>query len=270
MWKEIAETFRWRGSLLYAKVKKVMKHSFLSALGFCALAFSASAQDNPPKHIRFLALGELPVWREELKDGVRKGIKPPEGSVPPAGTALLSGDQAIPFKMTLRAFTNVLTMAPTTPKLEIRKGKDAAATPWLSARRPAAPLSLGVLFRDPATMSWNNPKMLLLKDDPSALKPGEIRFVNVSDKTVLVKLGTKAFGIPPGKTATKPIKEGRTPILVGYLDGKTQKEIWENQLKVLSNQRVQCFFYKAQNPRATGAVRFYFAPEPVPRVPKNS
>ncbi|MDB4445517.1 hypothetical protein N9156_04215, partial [Akkermansiaceae bacterium] len=116
-----------------------MKRIFLSALGFCSLAFAASAQDNPPKHIRFLALGELPVWREELKDGVRKGIKPPEGSVPPAATALLSGDQAIPFKMTLRAFTNVLTMAPTTPKLEIRKGKDAAATPWLSTRKPAAP-----------------------------------------------------------------------------------------------------------------------------------
>ena len=247
-----------------------MKRILLTAVGICALASSVSAQDNPPKHIRFLPLGELPAWKEELKDGVRKGLKPPPGSVPPEDTGLLSGDVPIPFKMTLRAFTDVLTIAPTTPKLEIRKGKDTSATPWITAGRPAAPLSLGVLFRDPATMSWNNPKMLLLKDDPSSFKAVQIRFVNVSDKTVLVKFGGGAFGIAPGKTAIKSIKEGQNPILVGYLEGKTQKEIWENQIKVLSKQRVQCFFYKAQNPRATGAVRFYFAPEPMPRVPKSS
>ena len=253
----------------YAKFGNPMKRILLTALGFYALASAASAQDNPPKHIRFLPLGELPAWKEELKDGVRKGLKPPPGSVPPEDTALLSGDQAIPFDMTLRAFTKMLTMAPTTPKLEIRKGKETAATPWLSTSRPpAAPLSLGVLFRDPATMSWDNPKMLLLPDDPSSFKAGEIRFVNVSDKTVLVKLGRSAFGIAPGKTASKPIKEGKTPILVGYLEGKAQKEIWQNEIKVLSNQRVQCFFYKAQNPKATGAVRFHFAPEPMPKLPK--
>ncbi|MEN8772871.1 MAG: hypothetical protein ABF379_03100 [Akkermansiaceae bacterium] len=245
-----------------------MKRILLTALGFCALASAAGAQDNPPKHIRFLALGELPVWKETLENGVRKGVKPPPGSVPPEETALLSGDQGIPFKMTLRAFTDILTIAPTTPKLEIRSGEGEAATAWLSKPRPAAPLSLGVLFRDPATMTWNNPKMLLLKDDPSSFKAGEIRFVNVSDKTVLVKLGKTAFGIAPGKTAIKPIKEGVNPILVGYLEGNTQKEIWENQIKVLSKQRVQCFFYKAQDAKATGAVRFYFAPEPMPRIPK--
>ena len=263
----MAETFRWRTILNRAKLGNHMKRILLTALGLCALASAASGQDNPPKHIRLLPLGELPAWKEELKDGVRVGIKPPPGTVPPEDTGLLSGDQAVPFKMTLRAFTDVLTLAPTTPRLEIRKGKDAGAATWLAKPMPAAPLSLGVLFRDPATMNWNNPKMLLLPDDPSSFKSGEIRFVNVSDKTVLVKLGKKAFGIAAGKTAKMPISEGKTPILVGYLEGQVQKEIWQNEIKVLSNQRVQCFFYKAQNPRSTGAVRFHFAPEPMPKLP---
>jgi hypothetical protein len=236
---------------------------------FLAMAPFARAQKNPPKHIRFLALGELWTWSETLDKKTRKGEPPPPGANPPAATALVSGDQAVPFRFNLRSFTKLLTMAGSTPKLEIKAGTKEAYETWLSSPMPAAPLSLGVVYRDPATMLWNNPKFLLLKDDKDSFKPGQIRFVNVSNKVALVKLGNDGFKLPPGKSVIKPIKVGSTPLMLGYQNGGEQVVLEQNTTRVLTNQRVQVFFFQARDPESsTGPVRTRQMFETVPKLPK--
>ncbi len=241
-----------------------------------------NVEENPPKYLRFITLGERAPWREELVDGVRKGLKPPAGSEPPQLTSLVSGDQAIPFKMVLRAFTPILTMAGSTENLEIRTGEGASAAPWITRAKPTAPLSLGVLYRDSNTMSWNNPKLLLLEDDQTSFKPGEIRFVNISEKPLEIRLGAvptdpterikfEFLSVGPGEFKVISIKEGLNRIGVSYLERGSEggrRLVWDNQFRVLSNQRVNCFFYKAQDAKATGPVRYRYAPEPMPKLPK--
>ncbi|MDA7908017.1 hypothetical protein N9062_03285 [Akkermansiaceae bacterium] len=260
----------------------MMRPSLLAILGFCSLALLAKAQENPPKHIRFLTLGERAPWREELVDGIRKGLKPPPGSEPPEVTSLVSGDQALPFKMVLRAFTPVLTMAGSTENLEIRTGEGAGAAPWLTRPKPAAPLSLGVLYRDSTSMSWNNPQILLLKDDEASFRPGQMRFVNVSEKLLKIRLAPvpadpterpqfETFAVEPGKVVIKPIQEGLNRIMVNYVEQGLEggkRLVWDNQFRVLSSQRVNSFFYKAQDAKATGPVRYRYAPEPMPKLPR--
>jgi hypothetical protein len=197
---------------------------------------------------------------------------------------LVSGDQAIPFKMVLRAFTPILTMAGSTENLEIRTGEGASATPWITRAKPTAPLSLGVLYRDSNTMSWINPKLLLLKDDQTSFKRGQMRFVNISEKPLEIRLGAvptdptqrikfETLSVGPGEVKMTPVKEGLNRIIASYLDLGPEggrREIWNNQFRVLSSQRVNCFFYKAQDAKATGPVRYRYAPEPMPKLPKPS
>lgn len=247
-----------------------MKSVLVTILSVLALAPLANSQEDP-KHLRFLPLGQLPAWKETLIDGIRQGDKPPPGTMPPSPVSLVSGDTVIPFELSLRVFTNMMTMSGNTEGLGIKNGKTPESPFLLKSKLPSAPLSLGVLYADPATMLWDNPKMLLLSDDPSSFGAGQIRLVNVSDKVVIVQLGgdgNRPFGIAAGGTSMKPLKPGVNLIKVGYqTEGGGQKEIWQNQLKILPNQRVQCFFYKAVPEPGKDAVKFHFTTEPLPRVP---
>ena len=234
------------------------------SLGFVALASLSNGQDVPTKKLRFMPLGEQPIWKDKVAGGLRQGQKPPKGALPPADVSIMSGKSGVPFKLGLRAFSKTITISGETEGLLLREGEDPQAPAWLKSPMPSAPLSLGVLYRDPKTMSWNDPKMLLLKDDAASFPTGSIRFVNVSSKTVFFMFGAKGdtplpemTGVAPGKSAIAKLKVGKNVITVGYVaEGGARKMIWGNQINVLKNERVQCFFYKAQNPKANGPVRF--------------
>ncbi|MFT6861951.1 MAG: hypothetical protein ACJAVK_000504 [Akkermansiaceae bacterium] len=249
-----------------------MKKILLTVLSLCALCPSAMAQDEPPKYLRFLPLGDLPTWEEELIDGIRQGKEPPPGTMPPNPVCMVSGGEVVPFKLSLRTMTGIKKMMGGTPGLLLKDGETPESPNLLRKPLPAAPLSLGVIFADPATMQWAKPKMLVLKDDPDAFPVGKIRFVNVSDKVVIVQLGgpsKRPFGIAPGATSLRPITQGVNLIKVGYQTAAGgQKQIWNNQIRVLANQRVQCFFYKALPEEGKDAVKFHYTPEPMPRVPQ--
>ena len=53
-----------------------------------------------------------------------------------------------------------------------------------------------------------------------------------------------------------------------YLDGKSMKMLFENQIKVLEGQRVHCFFYTAEKDRGNGPVGFRLVIEEVPELLK--
>lgn len=238
---------------------------------------SALAQGDEPKHLRFLALGELWTWDEKLKKGIREGQKPPDGAMPPEELSLASGDKLIPFKLNYSIFTELITLKPAAKGLEIKSGKAPESPSWLRSRKPAAPLSLGVLFTDPATMMWPNPKMLLLKDDEDAFSAGQMRFVNVSDRVIYVQMGEKKagkrplyFGVAAGRSSIKPVAVGSTFIKVTGNDPSregTEELIFQSAIRVMAGQRVQSFFYKARPVKGVSGIMHYHLVEPVPKLP---
>lgn len=255
-----------------------MKALLLKITAATLFAGSLSAQDVPPKHFRFIPLGELPVWKEELKDGIRVGLAPPKGSMPPKDAAILSGDAPINLSLNLRAFTELVTISGDTPGLMLKQGKLGAQQDWFRSKMPTSTLSLGILYRDPANMTWEQPKMLLLNDTASAFPAGTVRFANVSDRNVLVQIGNpnarptpRIFGVKPGQSTSKPLKVGNNQIRVGYLaPGNRKVWIWTNQVRMLQNQRLQAFFYKTQGgAEARQPVKFHFTPELIPRLPQK-
>lgn len=252
-----------------------MKKLLLTALGATALSGVALAQEKaPPKNIRFIPLGELPVWEEEFKDGVRVQKKAAPGALPPSTVTYGGGgeeEDAKNLRLSLRSFSDIATF-PASSEAMILKTGGVAGKVWKQSKMPASTLSLGVLFRDNKDMTWDKPQLMVLRDDRDAFPVGKMRFVNVSDSIVLVQMqGEKAFGLAPGKTAMKSIKVGSTGIKVGYktAEGGT-KAIWQNNVKVRSGERVQCFFYKAQGKKPREAVKFVAKPETLPAIPRTA
>lgn len=245
-----------------------MKRLLLIALSASSLAHAQ--EQAPAKHVRFIPLGELPVWKEDVQDGIRVQRKAPPGALPPSTVTYTQGDDVRSLRFSLRSFSDTAVFPGSAEGILLKEGEGAASKPFLSSPMPASTRSLGVLFRDNKAMSWEKPKMLLLRDDGDAFPAGQMRFVNVSDKTVVIQMaGVKAFGVAPGKSSLKPIKVGNTAIKVGYLtEGGGSKAIWQNNVKVMRGQRVQCFFYKAQGKNPREAVKFHTSPESVPSPPR--
>jgi len=240
-----------------------MKRLLLIFLALPTLAFA----QNERKYVRFIPLGELPDWKEELIDGVRVQSKPPEGALPPAIISAPNGPENIQQKgLTLRQPSGSMTFGPEAEGLSLHEGELAAGPAWLKSPMPNAAFSLGVLFRDNTEMSWESPRMLLLNDSKDALPAGSIRFVNVSHLKAIVKVGGKSEVIEPGKALVKPLKEGDNPILAGYYDTNgAVVMIFQNSVKLLQNQRVQAFFFKGQGDKPRTGVKFISFPEPLPQ-----
>lgn len=258
----------------------MMKTVLRSFLLLTVLSSPLTGQDVPPKHFRFLPLGELPKWDDELvnddeRQGIRVGKEPPPGSVPPRDASILSGEADLAIDLKLGSFTERVTIDGETPTLTLKEGKVGAGVPWLNSRMPSSNLNLGVLYRDPQAMTWKQPKMLLLKDDATSFPAGKIRLANVSDRMILVQIGDpeakptpKIFGVPAGQAVQKPLKVGKNQIRVGYLTARRTKQwIWQNEVVLQANQRLQTFFYKAQGKDPRQRVLFRFVPEPLPKLP---
>jgi hypothetical protein len=245
-----------------------MKRLLLLALSMSSLA--QAQEDVPRKYVRFIPLGELPVWEEEFVKGVRVQKPPPPGSQPPSTVTYSQGEEAKILRLALRTPTDIAVFPGNAKGIELKAGSGAEGKKFVNSPMPAKPFSLGVLFRDNTAMSWDKPIMVMLSDDAGSFPAGQMRLVNTSDKVVIVQMdGKQPFGIAPGKVSVKPVKVGDTPIKVGYqtADGGN-KSIWQNVVKVGNGERVQCFFYKAQGKDPRNAVRFLSFPESLPKVPK--
>lgn len=250
-----------------------MKTLILTLAGLWALATPAMAQDEAPKHLRFIPLGERPVPKQRIKNNIRVLDPAPPGTMPPQPVSLVSGGEVIPFDLSFSNFSKLLTMNGATKKLEIKKGEVPEGPSWIQSSKPSAPLSLGVLYADPKTMLWNKPKMLLLDDDGKSFPAGQMRFVNVSEKVIYVRIGGRrgqVFGLAPGKPTIRDLKVGVNLIKVisnNPQSNEPEELVWESQFTINANQRVQSFFYKALPRKGAKPVKFQYSVETVPKLP---
>lgn len=224
--------------------------------------------EDQVQHLRLMTLGSLPIW------GSGNSIPLPLGNekfdVLPPEISLVSGDSLIPMKLAMRSFTGLVSIKPGVKELVFKKGRTFNSPEWFSVPKPVAPLSLGVLFRERGK-TWDHPRILLLKDDAESFPVGKIRFVNVSDKVIIVRMSggkSKPFGIAPGGSSIRSVEEGLNEIEVGYQDVVgSSKLIWKNTIKVGVAERAQCFLFNAEPENSKTEATFLYFAEAVPKFP---
>ena len=162
---------------------------------FTGSILGAEEEKNPPRHVRFLPVGDAPPFRQEIRDGVRYELDAPPGSIPPrevvpgfgGGLALrlgqLSGAAEVPAGMAAM----------------VLRRKDAAedAVAWLKlAALPESGDFLVIVWRNADAKSWNAPRALIVPDGPLGHPAGMVRITNLFPVGIRIMWGDEALLVP--------------------------------------------------------------------------
>jgi hypothetical protein len=191
----------------------------------CAQGEKEPKQDeNVGRQVRFLAVGDLPPFRQEIRNGVAYELEPPAGSIPPRELIVGSGNGAgAEARMLLNQITEGFKIPAGAGPLVLRyKGDNGEAEPWLRLQRPQEGDMLVILWRAEGNKgTWAKPSSLVLPDGPEKAPAGRIRMLNIAPVPVGVVIGSEKLALLPGKSLDRPIQQGKdVPFQLGAIDAK--------------------------------------------------
>lgn len=171
---------------------------------------SAETNGNPARYVRFLAVGELPPFKQEVRDNVRYELEPPAGSIPPREVMLGFGDEkSEPTPLRLGQISQSFKVpAGTGPLVLGLRGEAEDAEPWLRLTRPETGDFLVILWRDAKQGSWQKVRSLVVPDDTVYAPTGSVRYVNVSPAAVGIGIGGEKLVLEAGKIFKRTVPVG--------------------------------------------------------------
>lgn len=242
---------------------------------FLAGVLCAQEDEKPPKEdkkpsrqVRFLAVGDLPPYRQEIRGGVAYELEPPEGSIPPRELIVGSGGaDSADARLLLNQITEGFKIPSGAGPLLLRyKGDDGKAEPWLQLQRPQNGDLLVILWRpDGSKGTWAKPLSLVLPDSAEEAPAGRVRLINVSPVTVGVVFGSEKIALPGGKSYQRQIPIGKDlPFQLGAIDAKGSLRRFHSG-SVLQNagERTLVVIYRADGLDPRRALKANVMREPV-------
>jgi hypothetical protein len=185
---------------------------------WCCLAPSLAAQETASARLRLLPLGEPPPFRQEVRDGMRRELDPPAGSVPPRRVEAESPAQAAEgagtaaFPLVLGSPGPSLTVMPSAGKVRLREPDGRL---WLEL--PCAPGShtLAVIWRP--GKDWAKAEALALPELGPSHDPRSFRFVNVAPQAVGIVFGESRYQLRAGTVTLLSLPEKARGVSVTVL-----------------------------------------------------
>ncbi|MDQ8189177.1 hypothetical protein [Roseibacillus persicicus] len=234
---------------------------FVLGVGF----LPAQEKEVPARTLRILAVGDSPPFRQEIRNGIRYELPPPEGSVPPirVQAAILDAEGAEqkseyeidnPKEPGLRLRLNNVTSRLTVPGAALSVTLLDDGTSWHQFQLPEGGDYLLVLFRDPQLKSWGKARSILVPDGGSSFGAGDMRFINVGPVNTAFTIGDRErFELAAGKVLfqTLGVSQG-TPAQVMYQDPKRGwQRFWSSALVQNRGERstIVVYFADGEKPR---------------------
>lgn len=251
----------------------ILRFLFPAACFLTALSAFAQSAEKPARHARFLAVGESPPFRQEIRDGIRYELEPPPGSVPPRELVPGFGDE-VAEAVTLRL--GVISAPVKVPagegNLTLRRGGEAPdTTPWLGVKRPESGDFLVYLFRAPGKPAWDDAVGLVVPDG-AGTPAGTVRITNLFPQAVRVAWGNEGLMLTPGKSILRTLEPGAEhpfQILVPDASG-AMKRYFSGTVTQNTGERGFVTIYRADGPSPRRPLKVLMLREPVaPDAPKK-
>jgi hypothetical protein len=253
----------------------MMSHSILRIL-FTAVvglsAFPLAAQPEKPgksiRHARFLAVGEIPPFRQEIRDGVRYELEPPPGSIPPREVIPgFGGEPGKAMPLRLGIISDPVIVPGGEGTLDLRSvGADAEAAPWLRVKRPESGDFLVVLFRNPSKGTWLDAANIILPEGAA----DTVRILNLFPQPARIVFAGETHTVDPGKPLVHRVKPGTDApfqILVADSTGRP-KRYYSGNVTQNEGERGLVLIYRADGESPRRPVKVSMLREPVtPRQP---
>lgn len=248
-----------------------MRNQFVGIALLMSLATPIVAQDReiPPRNLRFLAVGDVPPFRQEIRNGVRYELDAPVGSLPPRELELQhEGGKAGAFTLILGRPSSKIELPGIETTVALREGGQL----WHAAKLPEGGDFLSVLWRSPRTGKWDKAFSLLVPDGDS-FRAGEVRFVNVSPVPIRVQIeGEDPFEVAPGKSSqiTLPKLSGNATRVVYRDEGGKWRRLWSSALTQNRGERSTVVVYLADGEQPRSPLKLLSIREKVtPPMPKT-
>ena len=239
-------------------------------IGFVPLL---DAQEKTFRQVRFLAVGELPPFRQEVRDNIRYELEPPEGSIPPREVVLRSDDEtseATPLR--LGQISEPVKVPSGVGSFDLRQG-DAAedSVPWLRLTRPEKGDFLVILWRDPRQGTWKHVNSLVLPEDLVEQGAGSVRFINCSEASVGLKWGNEKLLLEPRRAVRRKATAGaELPFQVLLSDASgSAKAIHTGVVTQNQGERSLVLIYRADGVSPRRPVKVSVQREPIPPQPEK-
>lgn len=190
-------------------------------LGVPALPLVSAAPDaKPARKARFLALGDAPPFRQEIRDGVRYELDPPPGSVPPPELAVTAAaadgedpaageadpPKPVPLQLRLGRLSDAIEVPGGAGQL--RLAAPGAGPAWLTLPRPESGDFLVLLWRKPGAASWDEVLHRIVPDGPLGAPGGNFRLINLFPQSVYLRWGAESLQVKPSMLLTRAIAPG--------------------------------------------------------------
>ncbi len=254
------------------KSKIILMRSLLLFL-FTPLLLAQEPKAPESSFVRVLPVGDMPPWKEQIKNGVRVQIPPPPGAVPiEKATIPVNGGKGETLSLVLGKMTKYFELDGELPKVQLFENELMQDNPWVDATNSPGSTALMLLMQDPrqSKPSWNHPISKMIADDLASFPLESLRFVNVSGATIIVRIEKEpAFSLAPGAVVVKGSKPGKHTLLIGTAGaGEKPKRIYKNRITMKPGERTGIFMYRTSSTAADSAPKVRFFPEK-PSIPKR-
>lgn len=142
----------------------------------------------PKASFRLLAVGSLPEWREEIRDGQRVSLPDEPGSIPPPLLILRINNQEVDLPSIPLSLKHITAPA-FAPQTEIDLFEPGNSQPWVSFGLSETTRALVVLRPGGSGDDWSIPRPLILPDDEQSFPLGWARIVNPDKLAIVAKIG---------------------------------------------------------------------------------
>jgi len=233
---------------------------FLVLIIFCAAFGSAVAKNKPippARHVRFLAVGEAPPFRQEIREGVRYELEPPANSIPPREVkyGFEEGDTET-VRIRLGQISEALKLPQGKGPLILRKVEEnSKSVPWLQLPCPESDDFLVLLWRSSPQGTWAGVKSLVLPDSLTTAPASGVRVINLASVDVGIVIGEEKLLLGAGRMIQRQLPERSEQTVEVMIDDSTG-----NMQRAYAG--VIC-----QNPGERGLVIVYQADGEAPRRP---
>lgn len=224
----------------------------------------APAQEEPvaERRLRVLAVGDVPPFRQEIRNGVRYELEAPAGSVPPREVEVFAegaGKGILDLK--LKQVSGEVVIPGSGLEVSLRDGDK----PWHSVKVPEGGDALAVMWRDFKGGTWDRARSVALRDGPG-FAGGEVRFVNICPVAVGVILGKERFVVEKGAVVKRKVGvvDG-IPIYISYSKPRGGSErVYSSAFVQNRGERTTVVIYRADGKEPRKPVKSIILRETIP------
>jgi hypothetical protein len=261
---------KWRLAIFRPLCKSPAMGKWLLILLTIAHAAAApTAEKNQGKRqLRFLPVGDMPPFRQEIRNGVRYELEPDPGSIPPGLVQLSVGkDKAVETTLNLGNFSPSLPWPAGLQQLELMQKTADVFKKWHEVTLPEQGDLAVLLWRDPKVNSWESARSAVLGDGLEAFPAGSIRLVNTIPSLVKMVFADKAVELKPGVCQVEVLSKEITPVQISAQDAKGDWHVaYQSALTQNPGERGNVIVYRAdgESPRSPVKVLCLREQAPVP------